>query len=251
MDGTLALRYARSRETTSDFDRAARQQQVTIALRTKALAVSTLTNPVKLSSLIDAIGGHVKTDMQIKEIQKLAAIAKDVDTTKMVQKVLDTGMPDSLLLDGSGLIEGAGSIELPKAGNFNYSDIQDFVKNIFVDHYIVDENARIEVQNGSGVVGLAGIIAKSLLAAHYNVGTPVNAATAFPTTVIYDYSGGKKPFTINYLERRFGVKAIKISPSTPSPTPSANPSTVATPSPEIRIIIGANYAKTTPSPTPN
>lgn len=250
MTGTLALRYARSRETTSDFDRAARQQQVVVALRAKALAVSTLTNPVKISALIDAIGGHVKTDMQLSEIQKLAVIAKDIDPTKITQKVLDTGREDSMLIDGTGAIEGAGSIELPKAGHFNYSDIQDYVKNIFVDHYIVDENARIEVQNGSGLAGIAATVTKSLLLAHYNVGTPVNAATNLPTTVIYDYTGGKKPFTINYLERRFGVKAIRVSAPTPSPKPSTSPGAAVAVQPEIRIIIGANYAKTTPSPTP-
>jgi LCP family protein required for cell wall assembly len=64
MNGAVALRYSRSRETTSDFDRAARQQQVIAAVRTKALQLSTLTNPVKLASLVDALGSHVKTDLQ-------------------------------------------------------------------------------------------------------------------------------------------------------------------------------------------
>jgi LCP family protein required for cell wall assembly len=247
MTGTLALRYSRSRETTSDFSRAARQQQVAVALRAKALAVSTLTNPIKLSGLIDTIGGHVKTDLQLNEIQKLAGIAKDIDATRISQKVLDTGSPDSLLQDGTGSIAGAGSIELPKAGTFNYSDIQDYVKNIFTDHYIVDENARIEVQNGSGILGLAATVVKSLLSAHYNVGDPVNAASQVTTTVIYDYTGGKKPYTINYLERRFGVKSIKASLPSPSPTPSTSAAAVA--QPEIRIIIGSDYGKKTSSST--
>jgi anionic cell wall polymer biosynthesis LytR-Cps2A-Psr (LCP) family protein len=57
MDGEQALEYSRSRETTSDFARAARQQQVILALRQKALTLSTLTNPIKLGNLIDAVGG--------------------------------------------------------------------------------------------------------------------------------------------------------------------------------------------------
>lgn len=243
MTGTLALRYARSRETTSDFDRAARQQQVLVALRQKALQLSTLTNPVKLTNLIDAIGSHVKTDLQLGEIQKLAAIAKDIDQTKIVNKVLDTSA-DGVLIDGSGMIAGAGSIELPKAGTYDYSDIHDFVKDIFSDHYIIDENARIEVQNGSGISGAAGRITVSLKAAHYNVGEPVNADKQYPKTVIYDYTGGKKPYTINYLEQRFGVKAIRIT--APSPSPAVSGQTQA-PSPEIRIIIGSDYATNTPS----
>jgi hypothetical protein len=214
-----------------------------VALRQKALQVSTLTNPVKLSNLIDAIGDHFKTSLQPKEIQKLASIAKDIDTSKITTKVLDTTGPDSLLIDGSGQIDGAGSIELPRAGNFDYSDIQDFVKNIFVDHYITSENARIEVQNGSGIAGGAATVVKSLKAAHYNVGDPLNAPNSYTQTVIYDYTGGKKPYTVNYLERRFGVKAQRAT--APAPATDANGQTVSPP--EIRIILGSDYK---PGPTP-
>jgi LCP family protein required for cell wall assembly len=240
MTGTVALRYSRTRHTISDFGRAANQQLVISALKTKATQLSTLTNPVKLMGLIDSLGSHVKTDMQPNEIVKMASIAKDIDSSKVANKVLDTTGTDSLLIDGSGQIAGAGSIELPRAGNFDYSDIHDFVKNIFVDHYITDENAKIEVQNGSGVNGAAGQIVKSLKAAHYNVGDAVTADQIYSQTVIYDYTGGKKPYTINYLERRFGVKAKRMT--APSPTTDATGKTVATP--EIRIILGSDYKPT-------
>jgi LCP family protein required for cell wall assembly len=243
MNGSLALKYARSRKTTSDFDRAARQQKVMVALRQKAMQLSTLTNPLKLSGLVDAIGDHFKTSLQPAEIQKLASVAKDIDTAKVQTKVLDTGGADSLLIDGSGKIAGAGSIELPRAGTFDYSDIQDFVKNIFADHYVEDENARIEVENGSGLSGVASTVVRSLKAAHYNVGDPQNADGKYSQTVIYDYTGGKKPYTINYLQRRFGVKAQTASP--PSPQVDANGQKQSVP--EIRIILGSNYK---PGPTP-
>jgi LCP family protein required for cell wall assembly len=251
MNGTVALRYARSRHSTSDFDRAARQQIIITALRQKALQLSTLTNPAKLSGLLDALGGHVKTDMQLNEMQKMAGIVKDINPDKVTSKVLDTEGPDSLLTDGSGQIAGAGSIELPRRGNFDYSDIQDFVKNIFVDHYITDENARIEVQNGSGVSGVAAQVARSLKAAHYNVTDPTNSPQLLSKTVIYDYTGGKKPYTINYLERRFGVTAVRATAPTPSlsPGPSASPAATGL-APEIRIILGSDY-KPGPTPVPN
>jgi LCP family protein required for cell wall assembly len=246
MSGTQALRYARCRHGIcgGDFGRAARQQQVISALRTKAMQASTLTNPVKLTGLISALGSHVKTDMQLNEIKKLATIAKDIDTTKITNKVLDIGKPDSLLKDGSGLIAGAGSIELPIAGNFNYSDIQDFVKNIFVDHYITDENARVEVQNGSGIPGLAASVVTSLKAAHYNLLDPTNATGSYTQTVLYDYTNGKKPYTINYLEKRFGVKAQKMPAPSPQASPAASTSSAsASLTPEIRIILGSDYKR--------
>lgn len=237
LNGTVALRYARSRKTTSDFDRATRQQLVIAALRQKALQASTLTNPVKLTGLIDAVGTHVKTDMQPAEIQKMASLAKDIDSSKMVQKVIDTSA-DGLLVDsGPNVPTGRGYVSVPKAGTFDYSDIQDFVKNIFIDHYITDENARIEIQNGTGVTGLAGRVVQSLKSAHYNMLEPTNAPAPVAQTVIYDYTGGKKPYTINYLERRFGVHAQRVA----APEASVDASGATTPGPEIRIILGSNY----------
>jgi LCP family protein required for cell wall assembly len=237
MSGTVALRYSRSRKSTSDFDRAARQQAVIGALRQKALQLSTLTNPVKLTGLIDAMGNHVKTDIQPKEITKLAGLAKDIDPTKTPSKVLDTDSKDALLVGGTGIIDGAGYIEVPKLGNFNYTDIQDMVKNIFADHYVTDENALVEVQNGSGISGAAGGLVKSLQSAHYNVGDATNADDLFAKTVIYDYSGGKKPYTLNYLEQRLKVKAQRMT----APTPAVDANGTAVPVPQIRIILGSDY----------
>jgi hypothetical protein len=161
----------------------------------------------------------------------------------VVNKVLDTTGEDSLLIDGSGRIAGAGSIELPRRGNFDYTDIQDFVKNIFVDHFITDENARVEIQNGTGLTGVGAQVVKSLKAAHYNVLDPVTAPQLYAKTVIIDYTGGKKPYTINYLERRFGVKSTR----SPSPSPTTDASGKAVAAPQIRIILGSDYK---PGPTP-
>lgn len=250
MNGTTALKYARCRHGAptgncgDDFGRATRQQEILVALRQKALQASTLTNPVKLTGLIDSVGNHVKTDLQLGEIKKLAELAKDVDTKKISNKVLDTDVQAGLLVGGIDIVPGAGYIEIPKLGLYNYSDIQDFVKNIFVDHYIVEENARIEVQNGSGLAGIAGQVVTSLKAAHYNVADPTNAPETYTKTVIYDYTGGKKPYTINYLERRFGVKAMKASRPSVSPVTGQTGTTTAA-APEIRIILGSDYKTST------
>lgn len=264
MNGLQALRYSRCRHNEpgigncgNDYGRAERQQQVITALRQKALSLGTLTNPLKLTSLIDAVGDHLKTDIQLGELKKLARLAKDIDPSKIVNKVLDDS-PESFLTGGVNIIPQAGYIYVPRLGTFDYSDIQDFVKNIFVDHYITGENAAIEIQNGTGVAGLAGKVASSLTAAHYNVLPPLNASGNVASTVIYDYTFGKKPYTINYLEKRFGVKALKVSPPSPTATPiPAASSTKAAPqatttTPEIRIILGTDYQPTiAPTLQPN
>lgn len=226
MNGVMALRYARSRETTSDFDRANRQQQIILALRQKALALSTLTNPTRISGLIDVVGSHARTDLQMSEIRKLAELAKDIDTTKVINKVLDTS-PNGLLVDSN---RGGAYVQVPKTGN--YDQIREYVHSIFVDSYIKDEAATLEVQNGTRREGLAGTVAATLKNYNYNVVSTATAANQdHSKTIIYDYSGGKKPYTIRYLENRFKTKAV-----TAAPGPDDK---------QVKIILGADYKPTT------
>ncbi|HSX14484.1 MAG TPA: LCP family protein [Candidatus Saccharimonadales bacterium] len=225
MNGDTALKYARSRKTTSDFDRAARQQKLLLALRTKALSVKTLSNPAKIASLIDALGSSVRTDLQLSEMKKLAEIAQSINGNQVTNQVLDT-TPNGLLVFGD--IPGAGSIEIPRAGIGNYTEIQQLAHTIFADSYIKQENATVEVQNGTTQSGLATSVGNLLKSYNYNVISMVTAdRQTYATTVIYDYTGGSKPYTINYLENRFGVRSTRAN---------RGPS-----DPDIRIIVGASY----------
>ncbi|NIV34370.1 MAG: LytR family transcriptional regulator, partial [Anaerolineae bacterium] len=52
MNGTRALEYARSRMSTSDFDRAKRQQQVVLAIREKVLSVGAIPRWPKLAAVL-------------------------------------------------------------------------------------------------------------------------------------------------------------------------------------------------------
>jgi LCP family protein required for cell wall assembly len=227
MKGDLALQFVRSRYTTSDFDRASRQQKVMLALRDKTLSVGTLTNPAKISGLIDAIGNHARTDLQLHEIKKLAEIAKDIDASKVINKVLDTSS-DGLLVNST---IGGGYVEVPKAGLNNFSEIRQFVHSIFVDNYLKEEGATIEVQNGTSRPNLAANVSKLLKGYGYNVERALSADNQnYPSTIIYDYTDGKKPYTIRYLENRFNVKARK-----------ANPPNDGTPTSNIKIILGSDY----------
>ncbi len=238
MDGKMALKFARCRHGScgNDFGRAARQQQLLIALRQKSLQASTLSNPVKLAGLIDSIGNHVRTDMQLNETEKMASIIKDLDATKATSKVLDN-TAEGLLVDGSGQFPGAGSILIPKAGPFDYSDIQELAHSIFADAYLKQENAGVAIQNGTLRGGLGAAVAKQLKAYGYNISSVGTADTQnHATSTIIDYSGGKKPYTVKYLQNRFKANVlVETRPSNSS----------ATPQPDIVIIVGNNYKPTT------
>ncbi len=230
LDGATALEYVRCRKGNcgNDFGRAARQQQVMVALRAKAMSLGTLSNPATVLGLIDIIGSHVRTDLQPNEIKKLIDISRSIDTTKINHKVLDD-TPEGLLTEGN--VSGAGSILVPLAGLDNFTQIQQLAHTIFIDSYIKDENAAIEVQNGTTRAGLATTVGTQLRDTYkYNVVAMTTANNQnYPATVIYDYTGGKKPYTLNYLEQRFGVKAQKAT------LPAGSTA-------DIRIILGANYS---------
>jgi LCP family protein required for cell wall assembly len=72
MDGDLALWYARSRRTTSDFDRNRRQQQLLQAMFDKGLDLELL---AQAPALWDSFKGGVETDMPLSEILSLAPLA--------------------------------------------------------------------------------------------------------------------------------------------------------------------------------
>lgn len=63
LDGETALKYARSRKTTSDFDRAKRQQQLLFALKEKALNLEILTNAGKIGDIYDSVDASIETNL--------------------------------------------------------------------------------------------------------------------------------------------------------------------------------------------
>jgi LCP family protein required for cell wall assembly len=125
LNGTEALKYARSRQTTTDFDRAARQQQILLALRDKAISNEVLLRPDRLKGLQEALSEHVVTDIEFGEAVKLAEIAMVVDENNIKRHVLDNTTGNFLVADTSN-----GYFLLPESGNFD--SIRAFIRDIFI-----------------------------------------------------------------------------------------------------------------------
>lgn len=87
MDGVQALRYARSRKSTSDFDRSRRQMDVLVALREQILRPGVL---MDLPKLIPALMEAVDTDLTREEIIALARIARRIEPATVSRLQLDT-----------------------------------------------------------------------------------------------------------------------------------------------------------------
>lgn len=72
-DGETALRYARSRHSTSDMDRSRRQQQIINAIKTKSLSAWVITSPTKISNIIEATRSNINTDLTVADIVSLGS----------------------------------------------------------------------------------------------------------------------------------------------------------------------------------
>lgn len=228
-NGSAALKYVRCRkgDCGDDYGRAKRQQEILVALRQKAMKLDILTNPAKVLGLLDIVGDNVRTDLQITEIERLTQIARETDVSKITNKVLDNSTTN-LVKNGQ---VGDASVVIPAAGIGNYAAIQAFVRSIFVDGYIKQEAATVQVENGTAVPTKGKLVSDLLKSYNYNVIATVPAdVTTHKTTQIIDTTGGKKPYTVQYLEKRFGVKATVVEPVAGTPAPA-----------DIRVIVGADY----------
>jgi LCP family protein required for cell wall assembly len=126
LDGQKALLYSRARYSSSDFDRAKRQQQVLVAVKEKALNMGVLSNPVKLVTILDSLGNHVRTNAELWEIKEMAEMSRSADTSNIKRKVFDTS--EAGLLYQAHTSAGA-YILLPVGGD--YGKIRSACMNIF------------------------------------------------------------------------------------------------------------------------
>ena len=97
MDGDQALRYARSRNTSDDFDRGARQQRVLLSLREQADPQILLP---RLPELVEALKSAVRTDIPLDQLDELLGLASEVDTTNIRSYVFTPDFYQNEVLSG-------------------------------------------------------------------------------------------------------------------------------------------------------
>lgn len=228
LDGSTALKFARSRETTSDFDRAARQQKIIAAVREKTLNAGFLANPKNILDIVHVIGDHVHTDLAPSELVSLVELIKKLDSSKTVSKVLTSATDGELISDSS-----SGTFYLlPK--DKSWGQIQSIAHEIFTDPNLRQENAKIEVLNASSKTGLGGTLAQTLKSYNYNVVSIKTAPQKQTNTQIIDYTNGQKSVTLNFLKNRLNVAITKKTQTDPFV--------------DITIIIGDDYKGFNKSP---
>ena len=101
---------------------------------------------------------------------------------------------------------------VPRAGNF--SALQTMAKNVFTTNALVQEPARVEIQNGTAVSGLAAKTATELQKRGYLVVHVSNAPERNSAeTIIYDFTNGAKPTSLAALRMIFNAKVAPVMPT--------------------------------------
>jgi len=222
LNGELALKYVRSRHALgvegSDFARSKRQQKVLMAVKEKALAFSTLANPLRVANMMDTLSQHLLTNVQGWEVLHGFNLAKDINEENIVRHVFDDSPTNSLV---GGTTEDGAWVLKPKTGNFN--EMKQIVANIFetteekqIETVKEAQNYRpvvIEVRNGTKIPGLAFKTADLLETQGYKISKYSNAPTQdYLKTVIYNMVSDPSDQTAQKISRQLKAEVTTTLP---------------------------------------
>jgi len=213
MDGDLALKYARTRHGSSDFDRAKRQQQVLLAVRDKALQRNLLP---KLPELMILLADTIETDLQPNEILNLAQIGWNIDKDNVNSAVIDQNMTlqHTTPTGADVLLPRRDKIRPVIDEMFTWKPVEIPVKVtvqiIEVDRLAADE-AKIAIINGTQNPGLAKEVADYLRNEGYNIVETGQAdRDDYSETIIVDYTS--KTYTLEQLTEAMNVPRQDVRP---------------------------------------
>jgi LCP family protein required for cell wall assembly len=239
MDGTLALKYARTRHTGTDIDRAKRQQQVILAARDKVVEQDLLPQLVpQAPALLDTLQHAVQTDLSLDQMIRLAKLATEIDPKNIKQAAIDENMvvaydaptnpPQNVLVPIREKVRALRDQffnSVPTAGPIGETPVPTV------------DSARIRVENGTQINGLAARTSDRLIAQGFDV-VEIDSADRF------DYAQSQ---IISYAADT--TVATAVAQTLGLPTSAIVTSTVAS-NVDLKVILGRDYQEVDVTPTP-
>jgi LCP family protein required for cell wall assembly len=239
MDGTLALKYARTRHVDNDFERGRRQQQVILALRDKVLSQDMLPTLIRnLPALVRSLSQSIQTDVPLDRLITLAEIGRQVDFNQVEQAVIDCSLGECtyseagawILIPDRNKIRAvvdrlfAEPVVLPvSTDSVGVGSGSEITATVPVTSTLAPEdlrqrlqaeNARILVLNGTNTKGLARRVADWLEAQGFivaNIGDAERSNYQRASLISYN----DKPATLTQLAILLGVGASEVRNSPP------------------------------------
>jgi anionic cell wall polymer biosynthesis LytR-Cps2A-Psr (LCP) family protein len=208
LDAEHALYLAQARGDTaptyglgrSNFDREINQQKIVKAIREKAMSAGVLTNPGRVSGVIDALGNNLRTTFEANEVRTLVSLAQEIKD-KDIQSI-------SLIDEANPILNGNAQ---PVEGKFMFGALRAYIQKKLSSNPVVREEAGVVVLNGSGVPGVAQTEADKLAAIGFMIAAVDTAPeAAYADVEVYQIGDGKAA-TKAKLESLFSVK-VKTTP---------------------------------------
>jgi LCP family protein required for cell wall assembly len=240
LDGALVLSYARNRYTEGgDFDRSQRQQQVIMAIRDRILKLDMLPTLIaKAPALYQQLSAGIHTNFNLQQIIELAQLALQIRAENISQAAIGPSQTvDAWSADGLEiLIPIPDEIRVVRDQIFTTGgSAAPLAQATDPAGSITTETARVSVQNGTMVEGLASKTAEYFRSQGLNVVSEGNAGQVYDQSVLYLY--GPKPYTLNFLSGLLGVDSNRI-------WNSYDPNSQQ----DIVVIVGNDWANSNPMP---
>ena len=242
LDGPTALAYARNRDTIGgDFDRADRQQQVILAIRSQILNLDMLPSLIgKAPVLYQGLSAGINTNLSLQEIIQLAWLAQQIPAESIAHGAIG---PDQVTISVSPdgldiLLPDPDLVRELRDEIFAATGAASPAATLVVgdpEEMRAAEGATVSVLNATTTPGLAASTADYLGEQGINVTITGNASEVSPYTIIIDYSG--KPYTVQYL-----VEMMNIQPSSIYSRYDPNSEV------DIAILLGDDWAADNPMP---
>ena len=242
LPGSLILAYARDRDSTAggDFDRAARQQEVIMAIRDQTVNLHMLPTLIaQTPKIYNDIASGIHTNLTLEQIIQLALLAEKIPPANIKQGIIgppsqvtfgksadgfdvNIAVPDQIRL----LTDQIFTTEGPLSPAARASNPLALVKT---------EAARVQIENGTSTPGIASRTADYLKSQGLNIIQQANADGVYTSSNLIIYSG--KPYTASYLANLFHI-------------PDANIINRYTPDSavDLTLIVGNDWAQKNPMP---
>jgi LCP family protein required for cell wall assembly len=206
MNGAQALQYARSRHTSSDFDRGQRQQRLLLSLREHSDPQVLIP---RLPELVTALKKAVRTDIPVDQLADLLGLASKVDTKDIRSYVFAPPLYQQEFQSGP-----RGYIIVPYVDKIRAAVSTAFTTDPAdqaLREKLAEEAAGVWVLNSTGDADRAARLAEYLeyhgLAASAPRQKPSGGVRPDTTIVVYNGVESRLAATIAYLEKTFAVVA--------------------------------------------
>ncbi len=203
MDGVTALRYARSRYTTNDYDRGRRQRKVILAMWDKATMLDLLP---KWPELYQEMSDSIQTDLGPTEMAALAYIGTQLKMDKIKSRAIDNRSTIPYVTP-----EGA-QVLLPNAEKIHALLVEFFAPVTDQADAASKENAKIQIVSGNPQA--AALAATALKRQGFNVSAdgPATPLAAVSAITVY----GAKTATAQQLAAFLRLDPSSIQTATDS-----------------------------------